>query len=95
MNVILLLTGLVIGGWLSLRFTIFVLVPVMGVSLGGVVVVELAQGSDIKTILLAMMVTTMSLQLGYFCGSIVKFIVRVRRPRKDTVIVNTAIRTSA
>jgi hypothetical protein len=71
--VILILMGILIGALLGLRFQVIVLVPVLCGALAIVVLNGLAQGQGVLQLSLQLALTAITLQVGYFVGSVVGF----------------------
>jgi hypothetical protein len=70
LTIISILVGsIIIGALLARRFTVFVLVPTVALDLVLVTTVGVAQGDDVWSVVLAMFVSTIGLQLGYFAGT--------------------------
>ena len=67
MTVIILVGGFV-GFLLGLRFKVFVLVPTIGVALMLIAFVGFGRGAGWMAV--AMILSALSIQLGYFCGII-------------------------
>ena len=64
-----------IGAALGLRFRIFVLLPVLLLSLFVCTAIGLAQGTTIWSITLTSVVGVTCLQLGYLSGALLKFLI--------------------
>jgi hypothetical protein len=74
----LLLIGVLIGGLLGLRFTVYALVPAIGLALGYVAVEGISGGGTVWHVVAAMAVITIALQLGWSVGCAVRFMARTR-----------------
>ena len=69
-----LVIGAIIGMLLGLRFRVLVLVP--AILLATVVIIFSASGHKLNTIVLTLIGTAVSLQLGYITGSILRLLAR-------------------
>jgi len=69
----LLLTGILVGAALGLRFKVFVLVPATAVALGIVAVGQIAYGQSLGRIAIAMIAIAASIQIGYIGGIVIRF----------------------
>jgi len=76
--VVFLVTGAFFGMLLGLRFKVLVLVP--AILLATVVIILSGGGQKLSVILLTLLGTVVSLQLGYIVGSIFRFLVRSYLP---------------
>ena len=75
----LVLASMLVGAVLGLRFRILVLVPALLLMLALVVAGGLAHGDDVWSILLALMLGGISIQLGYLGGTAIRFTVAAAR----------------
>jgi putative Ca2+/H+ antiporter (TMEM165/GDT1 family) len=67
---VLALISFYVGAVLAWRFKVFVLVPTIAVDVIVVAAVGVARGDYVWSIVLAMVLSTISLQLGYLAGAI-------------------------
>jgi hypothetical protein len=83
--------GILVGAVLALRFSIFVLVPVTCGALAVAVIDGMAHGQGFSGLLVTMVMTVVSLQLGYMLGAFVHFLMGVRQVgNRDEVVPNSA-----
>jgi hypothetical protein len=75
---VFLVTGVVIGILLGLRFKVLVLVPAS--ILATVVVILSASGRELSVIVLTLIGTLVALQMGYLAGSILRYLARSYLP---------------
>ena len=66
---VLALISVLVGGLLAWRFTVFVLIPAVALDLAYVVAAGVAWGDDVWSIVLAMSLSAIGLQLGYLAGT--------------------------
>ena len=71
---ILILTSVLVGAMLGLRLKVFVLVPVICGALVIVVVDGIARGDAIWRLAFSMIMIVTALQLGYFLGNVIRFV---------------------
>jgi hypothetical protein len=77
---IFLVTGAVIGVLLGLRFKVLVLVPAS--VLATVVIIISGSGHELSVIVLTLVGTLVSLQVGYIAGSILLFLAQAYLPAR-------------
>jgi hypothetical protein len=75
--VVFLITGAIIGVLLGLRFKVLVLVPAS--VLAAIAVIVNGRG-DLSVIVLTLVGTLVSLQVGYIAGSIIRFLAHAYLP---------------
>jgi hypothetical protein len=75
---IFLVAGAIIGILLGLRFKVLVLVPAS--VLAAVVIILSESGHELSVIVLTLVGTLVSLQMGYFAGGILRYLVRACLP---------------
>jgi hypothetical protein len=73
-----LITGAIAGVLLGLRFKVLVLVPAS--VLAAVVMIISQSGQKLSTIVLTLVGTVVSLQIGYVAGGILRFLARAYLP---------------
>ena len=78
--VVFLVAGAIIGILLGLRFKVLVLVPAS--VLATVVIILSETGNDVSVIVLTLVGTLVSLQVGFLTGSILRFLVRSYLPER-------------
>jgi hypothetical protein len=76
---IFLVTGVIIGILLGLRFKVLVLVPAS--VLATIVIIIIARGQELSVIALTLIGTLVALQMGYLAGSVLRFLARTYLPR--------------
>jgi hypothetical protein len=76
---IFLVTGVLIGILLGLRFKVLVLVPAS--VLATIVIIVIGSGHELSVIVLTLIGTLVVLQLGYLAGSVLRFLARSYLPR--------------
>jgi hypothetical protein len=70
LTVISILVGsILVGAVLAWRFTAFVLIPAVALDLAFVVAAGVAQGNDVWSTVLVMVLSAVGLQLGYLAGT--------------------------
>jgi hypothetical protein len=80
---VFLITGAIIGIILGLRFKVLVLLPAS--VLATVVIIISGSGHSLSTIVLTLVGTVVSLQVGYIAGSVLRFLARTYLPTRTTV----------
>jgi hypothetical protein len=75
---IFLVAGAIIGILLGLRFKVLVLVPAS--VLATVVIILSESGNELSVIVLTLVGTLVSLQMGYLAGGILRYLVRAYLP---------------
>jgi hypothetical protein len=75
---IFLVAGAIIGILLGLRFKVLVLVPAS--VLAAVVIILSESGHELSVIVLTLVGTLVSLQMGYIAGGILRYLVRACLP---------------
>jgi len=75
---IFLVAGVIIGILLGLRFKVLVLVPAS--VLATVVIILSGSGHELSTIILTLVGTVVSLQMGYIAGSVLRSLARPYLP---------------
>jgi hypothetical protein len=75
---VFLITGAITGILLGLRFKVLVLVPAS--ALAAVVIIISQSGQKLHIIVLTLVGTVVSLQMGYVAGSILRFLARAYLP---------------
>jgi hypothetical protein len=75
MTTMLAMTAILIGAMLGLRFTAPILARAFVIGSAAVLVVGLGYGDSLWSILPAMVVTIVALQMGYFGGAVIRFII--------------------
>ena len=91
--VMLLLSMLCIGAALAARFKVFVLIPAIGLAFILVLAGGIAHGDGASTILIAGALASISLQVGYLCGIVMRHgitEIRARHPHKDELHAKSA-----
>ena len=81
----LIVTGILVGAVLGVRFNVLVLVPVICGALVIVLLDGIARGGGFWWVATTMIVIATALQLGYVLGSVVHFVMgaaRVPEPRR-------------
>jgi hypothetical protein len=87
---ILILIGVLVGAVLGVRFTVFVLVPVIFVALAIVAVGGVVRGDDLWQLAISMIVIATSVQVGYILGIVTQFVMgSVRSTHNSTVSLPT------
>jgi hypothetical protein len=77
----------------GLRCKVFILFPTIGVALPLILGIGLALGDDVWSILLAMVLAAIALQLGYLFGAVTRFFMLwMRFSRRSPVTTATAQR---
>ena len=76
--IMLMVTGILVGAVLGLRFKVLVVVPVICVELAIVLVDGIARGNGAWWTALAMIAIVISTQVGYFTGNIIKPVTTTR-----------------
>jgi hypothetical protein len=85
---IFLITGVIFGILLGLRFKVLVLVPAS--VLATIVIIVIGRGHELSVIVLTVIGTLVALQIGYLGGSVLRFLARsylarrTRYPRSGT-----------
>jgi hypothetical protein len=78
--------SLLAGGMLGMRFQVVALAPAIGLVLIAVAGVGTARGSDIASIVLAMIVAATCLQMGYLASSATRLVMAIRHaPRRHSI----------
>jgi hypothetical protein len=90
---LLILTGVVAGAVLGLRLKVLVLVPVIWGALALVVVDGIARGDALWRLAFSMIIIATALQLGYFLGSVIRFVMGPA-PNQGRASLPTSARTS-
>ena len=75
---VFLITGAITGILLGLRFKVLVLVPASVLAM--VVIILSESGNELSVIVLTLVGTLVSLQVGYLAGSILRFLARSYLP---------------
>ena len=75
---VFLVAGVIIGILLGLRFKVLVLVPAS--VLAAVVIILSESGHELSVIVLTLVGTLVSLQMGYLAGGILRYLVRAYLP---------------
>ena len=83
MMTMLVMTAVLIGAMLGLRFKVFILVPAISISSVAIFGIGIAHGSGIWSVLLAAFLAITALQIGYLAGATVHFGITRARVRKD------------
>jgi hypothetical protein len=89
----LILTGVLVGAVLGLRFKVFVLVPVICGALVIVVGDGIARGDAIWRLAFSMIMIVTALQLGYFLGNVIRFVM-APAPNQGRASLPTSARAS-
>ena len=71
--VLLILSMLCIGAALGVRFKVLVLVPAIGLAFIAILAGGVARGDSVSTILIAIVLASSCLQIGYLCGILVRY----------------------
>ena len=82
----LIMTSVLLGAALGLRFKVFVLFPVAAVALIGIEAVGFANGSGFAWLALAALAVSVGLQLGYVLGSAAIHIFALSQTRSGATI---------
>ena len=80
----LVMTALLTGALLGLRFKAFILVPAVVIGSATVLIVGIARSDSIWPTLLAAALAVTALQMGYLCGAVVHFSIAKTRARKGS-----------
>ena len=80
----LVMTALLTGALLGLRFKAFILVPAVVIGSATVLIVGIARSDSIWPTLLAAVLVITALQMGYLSGAVVHFSIAKTRARKDS-----------
>jgi hypothetical protein len=73
--VFLILIGILVGALLlGLRFTVFVLVPVICIALATTAVGGVVRGDDLWQLAISMIMIATAVQVGYILGVIIRFV---------------------
>ena len=83
--VLLVLSMLCIGAALGLRFKVFILVPAIGLALFTILAGGIARGDGVFATLIAIILASSSLQIGYLCGIFTRYRIapaRAKHPHK-------------
>jgi hypothetical protein len=75
----MILMGVLVGVVLGLRFKVFVLVPVICGALPVVAIDGVASGDGLLGMVFAMIVMAIALQMGYFLGNVLRFVMGSER----------------
>jgi hypothetical protein len=84
MMTMLAMTAMLIGAMLGLRFKVLILVPAIVIGSAATLGIGMAHSNSLWSILLAMALAITALQMGYFGGTIIRFIIVGARIRKDS-----------
>ena len=90
---LLILTGVLVGAVLGLRLKVFVLVPVICGALVIVVGDGIARGDAIWRLAFSMIMVVTALQLGYFLGNVIRFVM-APAPNQGRASLPTSARAS-
>jgi len=80
----LVMTALLTGALLGLRFKAFILVPAVVIGSATVLIVGIARSDSIWPTLLATVLAITALQVGYLSGAVVHFSIAKARGREDS-----------
>jgi len=89
----LILLAFLLGAVLGMRFKVFILIPAIGFTLLAVLLVGAARGDSVSGMLIAAVLASSCLQIGYMFGIIARYSValaRVGRLRKISLRVQSA-----
>ena len=91
MTIIALLSAL-IGALLAVRWSVFLLVPIIGVALPLVALIGIAQGESAGSLAVDMLITVTGLEAGYAAGLVMSVLADATRIAVMTVIkIGTAV----
>ncbi len=79
---LLILLVFLIGAALGMKFKVLILIPAIGFALIAVVAGGIAYGDSVSAILIAAVLASSSLQIGYLCGTVMRYSIvpaRIRR----------------
>ncbi len=79
--------SLLIGALLGMRFSVFVLFPVIGLGLAAVAILGVVHGDNLAFTVLAMVGVATALQVGYVAGSAAVFVAKSRRLRQTSTLL--------
>lgn len=82
MMTMLTVTAIFVGAVLGLRFTVFILVPATFIGSMAMLGIGIAHGNGLRSILLALILVILALQIGYFGGAVIRFVNVGARYRK-------------
>jgi len=92
MSVVILLAFL-IGAALGMRFKVFILFPAIGLALIAILAAGIARSDSISAILIAAVLASSCLQVGYLCGTVTGYsiaLARIGRTRKAPLQAQSA-----
>jgi len=93
MSMLILLVSL-IGAVLGLRFKVLILIPAIGFTIIAAVATGIAGGNGLLAILLAGVLASTCLQIGYLGGILARYSITLARagssPRKDSIQAESA-----
>ena len=81
----LVLLAFLTGAALGMRFKVFILFPAIGLALIAILAAGIARSDNVSAILIAAVLASTALQIGYLCGIATRYSValaRVGRTRK-------------
>jgi hypothetical protein len=90
----LLILSVLVGAVLGMRLRVLILIPAMGFAFVAIVVISGARGNAPILIGVAVVLTVISLQLGYLAGSAARFVLaasRISRRYKTLRPAHTAV----
>jgi hypothetical protein len=88
MIAMLAMAALLVGVLLGLRLTVIILIPAIAFGSAIALGIGIAHRDSLWSILLAMGLTTTALQMGYFTGTFVRFVIpsaRVRNAPREII----------
>jgi hypothetical protein len=85
--IVFLIISIMAGAVLGLRFEVLILFPAMLLAAALTIASGVASGHASGVIVFAMFGTLVSLQFGYFGGSVLQERLRIRTPREDAIEV--------
>ena len=84
----LILSMFLIGAVLGMRFKVFILIPAIGLASTAILVGGIARNHNVSAVLIASVLASISLQIGYVCVIITRFgiaLAGTRRPHKTAL----------
>ncbi len=82
-----------IGAVLGMRFKVLILIPAIGLAWIVILAAGIARSDSISAILIATVLASTCLQIGYLCGTVTRYSValaRIGRTRKDSLQAQSA-----
>lgn len=82
--IILIIFCVLVGAIVGLRFQVYILVPVIAMAIFCVAVIAVARDDHVWAIILTVLSSVVSLEVGYLCGSFARFILAELHKRHHT-----------